>query len=349
MLMNFLDDKERAKLRIQHKQERDGRVRDRIKAVLLYDKGWSFQQIAEALLLSNEAIRNHIDEYKVSKKLRPESGGSQEKLSDKQTRQLEAHLQEHTYLYVKDIVVYVQIAFSVTYTIHGMRNWLQRYGFSYKKPAVVPGKANEQQQKEWITEYEKLRSMLPADETICFIDGVHPTHNVQPTYGWIKKGVRKEIPANSGRSRLNLSGALDVISHKLIFQADRTLNAEATVSFFQKIEEAYPGKNKIHVFCDNARYYKNKRVQGYLKSSKIKLHYLPAYSPNLNPIERLWKWMKERVIYNTYYPEFDEFKSAILGFFSLISSLASDSQLGQCFRGRVRDKFRPIGAPAANF
>jgi len=47
-------------------------------------------------------------------------------------------------------------------------------------------------------EYEKLRTKLPEDETICFIDGVHPTHNVQQTYEWIKKGVRKEIPANSG-------------------------------------------------------------------------------------------------------------------------------------------------------
>ncbi|WP_249274157.1 winged helix-turn-helix domain-containing protein [Parachlamydia sp. AcF125] len=55
-------------------------------------------------------------------------------------------MQEHTYLYIKDIVAYVQITFTVTYTIHGMRNWLQRR-FAYKKPAVVPGKANEQQQK----------------------------------------------------------------------------------------------------------------------------------------------------------------------------------------------------------
>jgi len=87
-----------------------------------------------------------------------------------------------------------------------MRNWLQKHGFSYKKPAVVPGKANEKQQKEWIAEYEKLRKELPVNETICFIDGVYPTHNVQSAYGWIKKGIRKEIPANSGRLRLNLSG-----------------------------------------------------------------------------------------------------------------------------------------------
>lgn len=120
------------------------------------------------------------------------------------------------------------------------------------------------------------------------------------------------------------------------------LNAEATISFFRKIEASYSGKKRIHVFCDNARYYKNKVVTEYLGTSKIKLHFLPSYSPNVNPIERLWKWMKERVIYNTYYREFEDFKLAVFGFFTAISTLAADSILGQDFRSRVRDKFSPI-------
>lgn len=347
--MNFLTDEERVRLRVQHKKERDKRICDRIKAVLLHDKGWSFQQIAEALLITDESVRNHIEEYKACKKLQPQSGGSEEKLSCKQSLQLEAHLQEHTYLYVKDIVSYVQISFGVKYTIPGMRNWLQRHGFSYKKPAVVPGKANFEQQKEWIVKYERLRKELPAGETICFIDGVHPTHNVQPAFGWIKKGVRKEIPTNSGRSRINLFGALDVIEHKLIIQSDKTLNADSTIKFFRRMEGSYPDKNKIHVFCDNASYHKNQLVEDYLKTSKIELHFLPPYSPNLNPIERLWKWMKERVIYNTYYPGFEEFRSAVFGFFNLLSTLEADSVLGQSFLSRIKDKFRPISAPAANF
>ena len=144
--MKFLDDEERTRLRTQHKRERDGRVRDSIKAVPLYDKGWTYKQISEALLLTYEAIRNHIEEYRSQK---------------------------------------------------------------------------------------KLREGLPEDEAICFTDGVHPTHNVQAAYGWIKKGVRKKIPANSGRSRLNLSGAVDVISHKVIIQSDKTLNADSTIQFLR--------------------------------------------------------------------------------------------------------------------
>jgi len=142
--MIFLSDAERTQLKTQHRRERDGRVRDRIKAVLLYDKGWSVAAIAEALLLSEDAIREQITEYGESKKLKPENGGSAEKLSVEQSEQLRRHLQRHTYLYVKDIIAYVESTWSITYSVPGMRNWLQRHDFSYKKPALVPGKANEQ-------------------------------------------------------------------------------------------------------------------------------------------------------------------------------------------------------------
>ena len=148
---------------------------------------------------------------------------------------------------------------------------------------------------------------------------------------------------------MNLTGAVDLISKKLHIQEDVTLNAESTLAFLKRIEEAYPTKTKIHLFSDNARYYKNKAVKAYLENSKVKLHFLPPYSPNLNPIERLWKWMKERVMYNTYYEHFDDFKSAIMGFLQSVSSLDPESVLGKAFAGRLRDKFRPIRAPILTF
>jgi Predicted transcriptional regulator len=136
----FLSDTERAQLKIQHRQERDGRVRDRIKAVLLFDKGWSIPAIAEALLLSEDAIREHIVEYRESKKLKPENGGSVPKLSSEHSDQLVKHLQSHTYLYVKDIIAYVQSTWSVTYSVPGMRNWLQRMVFPIRNPHLCQAK-----------------------------------------------------------------------------------------------------------------------------------------------------------------------------------------------------------------
>ena len=168
--MQFLNDHERAQLRVQHKRERDGRVRDRIKAVLLYDGGWTPQQIAEALLISDQAVREHVQEYRGSHKLKPVSGGSEEKLSEGQSKKLVAHLEAYTYLYVKDIVAYVGAMFGVVYSVPGITHWLRRHRFSYKKPAVVPGKANLEQQRAWLADYEKLRQGLPEDETIGFME-----------------------------------------------------------------------------------------------------------------------------------------------------------------------------------
>lgn len=144
----------------------------------------------------------------------------------------------------KTLSTNVQSTWSISYSVPGMRNWLQRHDFSYKKPALVPGKANQEQQREWLAKYEQLKQNLPENETICFTDGVHPTHNVQPAYGWIKKGVRKELPANSGRSRLNLCGAIDVMDHQVLIQDDKMLNAEAIINFLKKTRGRLPDKKQ---------------------------------------------------------------------------------------------------------
>ena len=345
---NFLTDEERASLQKQHKKERDGRIQDQIKAVLLRDEGWTWVQIAHVLLLSEEILRLHLKEFHASRKLKPENGDSKEKLSFEQSEMLIKHLKEHTYLYAKDIAVYVKSMWNVSYSVSGMTDWLNRNQFSYKNPSLVPGKANLEIQKDWISRYQQLRENLGEDETICFADGVHPTHNTHLSFGWIRKGTRKEICSNTGRQRINLSGALDVVEKRVHFQEDPMLNAEATISFLQRIEKAYPLKNRIHLFLDNAKYYKNRKVRAYLETSKIQTHYLPPYSPNLNPIERLWKWMKKRVLYNTYYEHFDDFKQAVFGFLESLTRIDPESELGLIFSSRVRDHFRPIGAPIPN-
>ncbi|MBW2986905.1 IS630 family transposase, partial [Candidatus Woesearchaeota archaeon] len=319
-MKQFLSLEERDKLKIQHRKERDKRICDRIKAVLLFDDGWNYQEIAHVLLLSDEAVKQHIQEYCNSQKLQPENGGSfipkqAEELGFRRSQSLGIQRsKEGPYLRVKEIVAHVEKVFGVAYTIAGMTDWLHAHGFSYKKPAVVPGKADKQAQEQWIKEYQELKNSLSLDEAICFIDGVHPTHNTKLAYGWIQKGKRKEILTNTGRQRINLSGAIDIISKKVLIREDLTLNASSTIEFLKQVEAAYPHVRRIHVFCDNARYYRNKDVQKYIKNSKLEMHFLPPYSPNLNPIERLWKFVNEKVLYNKYYEKFSDFKEAVLGF-----------------------------------
>ena len=97
------------------------------------------------------------------------------------------------------------------------------------------------------------------------------------------------------------------------------------------------------MFCDNAKYYRNKHVQAYLEISKIKMHFLPPYSLNLNPIERLWKFMNEKVLYNKYYEQFVDFKGAVFGFFEQLRAPPED--LHEVLMRRITDKFRVMGKP----
>ena len=103
-----LSQKELATLIACHRKERNGKVRDRIKAVLAYDEGYSYSEIVRILLLDNETIRRHIKDYFDENKLAPENGGSESHWSQAELLKLKAHLVEVTYLYVKDICVYVK-------------------------------------------------------------------------------------------------------------------------------------------------------------------------------------------------------------------------------------------------
>lgn len=96
-----------------------------------------------------------------------------------------------------------------------------------------------------------------------------------------------------------------------------TINAEETMKLFDKIQAAYPDKRTIYLIVDNARYYKNVAVQAYLAdpNCRIKLKFLPTYSPNLNFIERLWKFMKKYIIGVKYREKFKEFENDVMQFF----------------------------------
>jgi transposase len=98
------------------------------------------------------------------------------------------------------------------------------------------------------------------------------------------------------------------------------INAQSTISLFQRLEEQYPHAKRIIAICDNASYYRSKLVSEHLNNSRIEIKFLPPYSPNLNLIERLWRFMNRKVRNNQYYEKFVEFKKATLSFFENISN-----------------------------
>jgi transposase len=335
-----LSEKKKEELELLHRYERDGRVRDRIKAVLLRSEGWTNSAIAQALRIHEETVRNHVEDWLRDKRLNPENGGSESKLNDRQSRALEAHLEEKTYIRVIEICAYVQAAYGIHYTVSGMTKWLKKHRFSYKHPKAVPAKADLEKQEKFIEEYLALLDEKPANEPVVFMDSAHPTMATKVVCGWIKKGKDKPLAQTASRTRVNVMGAIELDEMKVTSCCPEYVNAETTVAFFDLLKAAYPDAPTIHIILDQSGYHRSKLVQEAALERNIALHYLPPYSPNLNPIERLWKVMNEQVRNNVFFSSAKEFRQTISDFFE-----HTINKIAPFLKGRIHDDFQTISSP----
>ena len=152
---------------------------------------------------------------------------------------------------------------------------------------------------------------------MLFFDPCHFLHNVVNARMWQPKGKKGTIQmkSNTGRRRINILGALNSEDLSILTTlTEEKCNAERVVEFLQKIKDTYPGMN-IVVVLDNARYNYAKATRVHAEENDILLLFLPPYSPNLNLIERLWKFAKKHLVNNTYHEEFNQFFNATHSFF----------------------------------
>lgn len=296
---NQLENIEIEKLLSLHKSSKDKRECDRIKAILAYNDGYSYSEIAKILLIDDETVRRHINDYVSKQKTTTHNGGSERLLNESQQTELSQHLEQVTYLDVKSICAHVKSTYTITYSESGMRQLLYTLNFCYKKPHAVPAKANKDAQEAFVEEYEKLKeSCEEAGEPIYFMDAVHPEHQTKMAYGWIKKGQRKLMPTTPTQKRVHYLGAVNLVGHRVIYEEYDTVNGLGVIDFLKRVRNYHTTGERIHMIMDNVSYQKSKEVQAVAENLTITLHYLPPYSPNLNPIERLWKIMHEQVTYN---------------------------------------------------
>jgi transposase len=157
----------------------------------------------------------------------------------------------------------------------------------------------------------RLEQAKENKRVVYFADAVHCVWGAFIARVW--SIVRIFIPTPSGRSRYNILGCINALTHDLITVCNTTyINALSVIELLEKVYEKH--KNDalpITIFLDNAKYQHCKLVMDKSIELGIELLFLPSYSPNLNLIERLWKWLKKDCLNCEYYDTFGKFTSAI--------------------------------------
>lgn len=291
----------------------------KVTVLVMLHQGHSIEVIEAALGLDDNTIRRYWEGYEdkgietyLSDHYVPYSG----KLSAPEEDKLAAHLDEYLYSDVKPIIQYVRDQFDVEYSVSGMRDLLHRLGFVYKQTKAVPSKADEAAQREFVEQTlpRLLEEVAAGAAEVYFSDGCHPTHNTKTSRGWIRRGQTFEVDCNSGRCRVNINAAVRATKPEhVVYDVAPTINAQSTQRLCRQLLRKHPGKT-IYLICDNAGYNRNKLLREWAHRQRIEFVYLPAYSPNLNLTERLWRLLRKEVIDSIYYDTYAKFRAAIINF-----------------------------------
>lgn len=321
-----LDDTTLNRLRFEQRTNRDKRVYVKVTTLLMLHKGVPVSDIEDFLGVDSSTLYRYVLSYHakgLSDYLKDNWVPYDGRLSAEQESKLQMEVSSHWYTTAKQVRGWIKESFGIEYKSN-ISHLLGRLGFVYKKPKHVPGFTDIEAQQRFLSEFDAIVTQNAENQVIYFNDGVHPMHNTKPAYGWIRSGDEYPLPANTGRARLNISGALNAFDVTDVLVVERPcVNAQSSIEVWEKAQQRHPGKQIIHI-CDNARYYRCREIKEWLdKNPRTQVKFLPPYAPNLNLIERLWKFLRKEVINSNYYAKFSEFKTAVLGFFYNIEQYKS--------------------------
>ena len=200
-----------------------------------------------------------------------------------------------------------------------VREFMKRHGLRYIKTGHIPAKADTHKQQEWVktTLEPAIKEAQNKKCHLLFCDAAHFV--LQPFICYLWCVARLFIKASSGRNRINVLGVVNALTKEVFTMSNTTyITAETMVIFLQQLKEHYVDL-PLKIVLDNARYQHCKLVEEAANELGITLLFLPSYSPNLNIIERLWKFTKKKILYAKFYESPIKFHKAITDFFQTIN------------------------------
>jgi transposase len=202
-----------------------------------------------------------------------------------------------------------------------IRRWLHQANLVWRRPRPVLGP----QDPQWPQKLRKIRALLrhlPADETAVFQDEADVNTNPEIGCMWMVRGQQAEVVTPGTNVKRYLAGSLHWRSGELLLsQPGRRRDADLFLAHLDELRRRFRRYKVIHVICDNAVFHvpeRCRKVRDYLKrwGHRIRLHFLPTYAPQANPIERVWWHLREEITRNHRCKDIDELLGLIFGIFS---------------------------------
>ncbi len=289
------------------------RVRLRIEVLWLKYLGYPHEEIATIADVSINTVAGYLKRYRdggLAELLKVRFNRPSSKLA-KHSESIENYFKTHPPASVKEATAKIKELTGVGLSESQVRKFLKNLGMQYRKVGMIPAGADLEKQEKFFDDElsPRLEEAKTGKRSLFFGDASHFV--LAPYLGFLWSFARVFVKAPAGRKRFNVLGALNAVTHELITVTNDTyINAVSFCELLIKLAEL--GLNTpITIVLDNARYQKCALVFEYASRLGIELLYLPPYSPNLNLIERLWKFVKKEVLYSKYYSNFIDFKRAI--------------------------------------
>src|SRR4051794_14309865 len=298
----------------------DPRVQRKREVLWLKSHELSHDDIAAYADVSRRTVQRYLDEYLEGglPRLRRCRGNHPQSLLVEHQDSLEEDFLKHPPRSVKQARALIEQHTGVRRGLSQVRHFLKdRLGLRWRKVGAIPVPPKEtiqehaREQAAFVEQKlePRLEQAREGRRQVYFVDAAHFVF--APFLGCLWCAARLFVRAASGRKRYNVLGALDAVTHRLIRVTNHDyINAESVCALLRAVAGASVGL-PITLVLDNARYQKCAVVQTLAESLKIELLYLPSYSPNLNLIERLWRFLRKESLDSTYYEEFARFTAAI--------------------------------------
>ena len=287
-------------------------VRQKSNVLLLKAFNTHHNLIAKILGICENTVRNYLKSYQVSgieslteiPFYKPDSALIQFKLI------IEKYFEESPPSTIKQACAELEPLIGFKIGESALREYIKSIGIKYRQVGAVPAKVDTEKQKDFHDNslQPRLDEAKSGNREVYFVDAAHFVLGAFLSFLWSFKRVFIRTP--SGRQRYNVLGALNAITKKMI-----SVKNDSYITSIQVCELLWKIKRQallpVTIILDNARYQKCILVQNTAAALNIELLFLPPYSPNLNLIERFWKFVKKTCLNSRYYENFKSFSNTI--------------------------------------